>query len=166
MGGEAGYTGGFVDHYVVTLLYPGGLTRTAQSCARARRAGDQPRHLLARFFLGHARTRGYLPRGAHDGVADGNLEPLRSHLGRCLALLLFVVTSVGGIALVSLLLVKLPATYFCDSYPRDFWVERHPIIRWTGRVLKNVMGVAAVFLGAMLSLPGIPGPGVLLIYLE
>jgi hypothetical protein len=31
MGGEAGYTGGFVDHYVVTLLYPGGLTRTAQS---------------------------------------------------------------------------------------------------------------------------------------
>jgi hypothetical protein len=85
--------------------------------------------------------------------------------GVLLALLLFVVTSVGGIALVSLLLVKLPATYFCDSCPRDFWVERHPIIRWTGRVLKNVMGVAAVFLGAMLSLPGIPGPGVLLILL-
>jgi hypothetical protein len=85
--------------------------------------------------------------------------------GVLLALLLFVVTSVGGIALVSLLLVKLPATYFCDGCPRDFWVERHPIIRWTGRVLKNVMGVAAVFLGAMLSLPGIPGPGVLLILL-
>ena len=82
-----------------------------------------------------------------------------------LGLLLFVATSVGGITLVSVLLVKLPATYFCEGYPRDFWVERHPIIRWTGRVLKNVLGAVAVILGGMLSLPGIPGPGLLLILL-
>jgi hypothetical protein len=86
-------------------------------------------------------------------------------VGMLLTLLLFVITSVGGIALVSFLLVRLPAAYFCDDFPRDFWVERHPIIRWTGRVLKNVLGVAAVFLGVALSLPGIPGPGVLLILL-
>jgi hypothetical protein len=82
-----------------------------------------------------------------------------------LGLLLFAATSVGGIGLVSSLLVKLPATYFCDGCLCEFWVERHPIIRWTGRVVKNVMGVAAVFLGVMLSLPGIPGPGVLLVLL-
>lgn len=29
-GGEAGYTGGFVEHYVVALLYPQGLTRGLQ----------------------------------------------------------------------------------------------------------------------------------------
>jgi hypothetical protein len=76
-----------------------------------------------------------------------------------LGLLLFVVASVGGIALMSFLLAQLPARYFCDGYPCDFWVDRHPIIRWTWRILKNVLGVAAVCLGVMLSLPGIPGPG-------
>ena len=30
MGGEAGYTGGFVEHYVMPVLYPEGLTRTVQ----------------------------------------------------------------------------------------------------------------------------------------
>lgn len=29
-GGEAGYTGGFIDHYLVPVLYPPGLTRTHQ----------------------------------------------------------------------------------------------------------------------------------------
>jgi hypothetical protein len=29
-GGEAGYQGGFVEHYVVSLLYPAGLTRGIQ----------------------------------------------------------------------------------------------------------------------------------------
>ncbi|MFI5228880.1 MAG: DUF2784 domain-containing protein [Gemmatimonadales bacterium] len=29
-GGEMGYRGGFVDHYIVRLLYPAGLTRTIQ----------------------------------------------------------------------------------------------------------------------------------------
>jgi hypothetical protein len=82
-----------------------------------------------------------------------------------LALLFFAVPSLGGIALAGFLLLMLPATYFCEGFPRDFWVEGHPIIRWTGRILKNVAGAAAVFLGVMLSLPGIPGPGALLILL-
>lgn len=30
-GGEAGYSGGFIEHYVAGLIYPGGLTRTAQA---------------------------------------------------------------------------------------------------------------------------------------
>jgi hypothetical protein len=29
-GGEAGYTGGFIDHYVTAAIYPDGLTRPAQ----------------------------------------------------------------------------------------------------------------------------------------
>ncbi|HEX2779661.1 MAG TPA: DUF2784 domain-containing protein, partial [Gemmatimonadaceae bacterium] len=29
-GGEAGYAGGFIDHYITGTLYPGGLTRDAQ----------------------------------------------------------------------------------------------------------------------------------------
>ncbi|HEX8274505.1 MAG TPA: DUF2784 domain-containing protein [Longimicrobiaceae bacterium] len=30
LGGEAGYRGGFVEHYVVSVLYPSGLTRGIQ----------------------------------------------------------------------------------------------------------------------------------------
>ena len=30
LGGEAGYPGGFVEHYVVALIYPAGLTRGIQ----------------------------------------------------------------------------------------------------------------------------------------
>lgn len=29
-GGGGGYRGGFVDHYILPILYPGGLTRSAQ----------------------------------------------------------------------------------------------------------------------------------------
>ena len=30
LGGEAGFTGGFVDHYLIPILYPSGLTREMQ----------------------------------------------------------------------------------------------------------------------------------------
>lgn len=30
LGGEAGYAGGFIDHYITPTLYPEGLTRDAQ----------------------------------------------------------------------------------------------------------------------------------------
>jgi len=30
LGGQAGYTGGFIEHYILPLLYPSGLTRTFQ----------------------------------------------------------------------------------------------------------------------------------------
>ncbi len=30
LGGEGGYSGGFVEHYVLPVLYPGGLTRGVQ----------------------------------------------------------------------------------------------------------------------------------------
>ena len=30
MGGESGYAGGFIDHYIIALIYPEGLTRAMQ----------------------------------------------------------------------------------------------------------------------------------------
>jgi hypothetical protein len=30
LGGEAGYTGGFIEHYILGLIYPQGLSRTVQ----------------------------------------------------------------------------------------------------------------------------------------
>ncbi len=80
-----------------------------------------------------------------------------------LGLGVFVVTSVGGILLVRYLLVRLPETYFCDSHPRDFWRDRHPILQWVAKIGKNVLGLVIVVLGVVLSLPGVPGPGLLTI---
>jgi len=30
LGGQAGYAGGFIEHYILPVLYPHGITRTAQ----------------------------------------------------------------------------------------------------------------------------------------
>jgi hypothetical protein len=35
LAGEAGYSGGFIDHYVVALIYPAGLTRGVQTLLAA-----------------------------------------------------------------------------------------------------------------------------------
>jgi hypothetical protein len=78
---------------------------------------------------------------------------------------LMVVTFVGSIGVVSFLLVKLPPTYFQESHPRDFWVGRHQAVRLFGLVAKNLAGVLLVLLGILMSLPGVPGQGVLTILL-
>ncbi len=77
----------------------------------------------------------------------------------------FLGISIGSIAVVALLLVKLPATYFCDACPRDFWGDRHPVIRWTGLIFRNLLGVVLVVLGGIMALPGVPAPGILTILL-
>jgi hypothetical protein len=71
----------------------------------------------------------------------------------------------ASVLAVVLLLVMLPATFFLDSHRRDLWVDRHRAIRWTGLVLKNLVGLGLVVLGAILSLPGIPGQGLLTVLL-
>jgi len=71
------------------------------------------------------------------------------------------VSAVGGLAVAALMVVNLPATYLCDPRPRAFWAGRHPLVRWTGLLLKNALGVIAVVLGLVLSMPGVPGPGLL-----
>jgi hypothetical protein len=76
---------------------------------------------------------------------------------------LFLASFVLSIAVIGALLVTLPATYFLDSHDRGLWIDHHPVVRWTGIVLKNLLGIAIILLGAALSLPGIPGQGLLTI---
>jgi hypothetical protein len=60
-------------------------------------------------------------------------------------------------------LIKLPDTYFKAEHGREFWVEGHPALRWGGLILKNLLGAALVLFGVVMSLPGVPGQGVLTI---
>ncbi|HYP00899.1 MAG TPA: hypothetical protein VER76_11965 [Pyrinomonadaceae bacterium] len=76
-----------------------------------------------------------------------------------------VVTFVTSIAVTIFVLIKLPDTYFKASHGREFWVERHPVLRWGGLVVKNLLGAFLVLLGVLMSLPGVPGQGVLTILL-
>ena len=78
---------------------------------------------------------------------------------------LYLVTFIGSTVLVVLLLIKMPDTYFCDPSPRSFWSGRPPVLRWTGLLLKNLLGVLLVVLGGIMVFPGIPGPGVLMLVL-
>jgi hypothetical protein len=79
--------------------------------------------------------------------------------GLLLALAVFLVSSV----LVIFVLVKMPATYFLDPAPPALAAGPHPALRWAIVIGKNLLGVVVTLLGVLLSLPGIPGPGLLLI---
>lgn len=82
-----------------------------------------------------------------------------------LGVLFSVVTFVLSIAAVTIVLVKLPANYFHSSHTREFLVERHPVLRAVGIVAKNLLGLVLVAAGVVMSLPGVPGQGVLTILL-
>ena len=70
--------------------------------------------------------------------------------------------SFGAIAVVML---KIPANYFSSHYVQDFLPNSRWIVRWGAVVLKNILGVLLIGLGILLSLPGVPGQGILTILL-
>ena len=70
--------------------------------------------------------------------------------------------SFGAIAVVML---KIPANYFSSHYVQDFLPNSSWIVRWGAVILKNIFGVLLICLGILLSLPGVPGQGILTILL-
>jgi hypothetical protein len=78
-------------------------------------------------------------------------------------LALFAVTALVSVALLGGLLVLLPATFFLDRHERGFWIDQHPVLRWTAKALKNALGAALILIGIVLSLPLVPGQGLLTI---
>lgn len=70
--------------------------------------------------------------------------------------------SFGAIAIV---MVKIPANYFSSHYTRDFMPGSPFLVRWGAVIAKNLFGVFLILLGIVLSLPGVPGQGVLTILL-
>jgi hypothetical protein len=74
---------------------------------------------------------------------------------------LAAVLFLGSIGMVTLLAVYLPATYFLDRERRGFWIDRHPVVRWTAIVFKNLIGGVLVVVGLVFLLT--PGQGLLTI---
>ena len=76
--------------------------------------------------------------------------------------LIFIATFVGSLALLVAIIAILPADYFASSQ-RSFLADQPPLVRWSGLIGKNVLGIALIGLGIVLSLPLMPGQGLLTI---
>lgn len=78
---------------------------------------------------------------------------------------LFLLSLAISFSAIVVVLVKIPANYFSSHYTQDFLPNSSWIVRWGAVVLKNILGVFLVILGLLLSLPGVPGQGLLTILL-
>lgn len=80
-----------------------------------------------------------------------------------IGVLIFVITFVVATGIVSFVIVKLPANYFHPDHDREVLKNKPAAVRWAGIIGKNLAGVLLILLGIVMSLPGIPGPGVVTI---
>jgi len=81
------------------------------------------------------------------------------------AVVIFLVSLIISFLAIVLVIVKLPANYFSSHYQQDFMPDSPFWMRWGAVVLKNLLGLFLILIGVMLSLPGIPGQGLLTILL-
>lgn len=79
--------------------------------------------------------------------------------------LIFLVSFFVNLGIVSIILVKLPADHFSKSRKTKFWAGPRPAIHAAKVIGKNIAGVLLVALGVVLSLPGVPGQGLLTVLL-
>ena len=79
--------------------------------------------------------------------------------------LIFVASFFVNLGIVSLILVKLPADHFSKKKKTKFWAGPRPAIHSAKVIGKNIAGVLLVALGIVLSLPGVPGQGLLTVLL-
>jgi ABC-type phosphate transport system permease subunit len=79
--------------------------------------------------------------------------------------LIFVASFFLNLAIVSVILVKLPADHFSKNRKTKFWSGHHPALHAAKVIGKNIVGVLLVALGVVLSVPGVPGQGLLTILL-
>jgi len=66
---------------------------------------------------------------------------------------------------IAIVMVKIPANYFSSHYRQDFMPNSPWLVRWGVVIVKNVFGFLLILLGILLSLPGVPGQGILTILL-
>lgn len=66
---------------------------------------------------------------------------------------------------IGIVMVKIPENYFSSHYQQDFMPGSSWVVRWGAVIAKNVFGVFLILLGLILSLPGVPGQGILTILL-
>jgi hypothetical protein len=82
-----------------------------------------------------------------------------------LGLGLFVLSLTISTLAVAVVMVKIPEHYFSSHHERDFMPNSPWLVRWGAVILKNLLGAILIIVGIILSLPGVPGQGILTILL-
>lgn len=82
-----------------------------------------------------------------------------------IGVLIFLGTFLFNLAIVSFILVKLPTDYFKKDHRPSLWSGPRPTLNATKVIGKNLLGVVLVLVGIVLSLPGVPGQGLLTVLL-
>jgi hypothetical protein len=75
---------------------------------------------------------------------------------------LAVTMAAVSVVIVGYVLARLPADYFVNPDARQP-IDRHPVLKALAVLTRNVFGYVLIALGIVLSLPGVPGQGVLTI---
>jgi hypothetical protein len=78
---------------------------------------------------------------------------------------LFLFSLTISFVALGIVMVKIPENYFSSHYERDFLPDSPFLVRWGAVIVKNIFGIFLVLLGIVLSLPGVPGQGILTILL-
>ncbi len=73
-----------------------------------------------------------------------------------------VASAVVSVFAVGAVLARIPADYFVNPAAR-LPIDRHPVLKVLVVVGRNLLGYVLIVLGVVLSLPGVPGQGVLTI---
>ena len=79
--------------------------------------------------------------------------------------IVFLLTFFGTIAIVAFVIVRLPQDYFRPGVARPFMLDWPWPLRWLGLLAKNALGILVIAIGVVLSLPGMPGQGILMMML-
>jgi len=98
-----------------------------------------------------------------DGLSDLWASVTWEYL--LLGVVLFLGSLAFSFAAIAIVMVKVPKNYFSTHYKRDFLPGSSFIVRWGAVIAKNIFGVFLILLGIALSLPGVPGQGILTILL-
>src|SRR5215204_3304900 len=78
---------------------------------------------------------------------------------------IFLASFLINLGIVSLILVKLPADHFSKNRKTKFWSGPRPALHAAKVIRKNIASVVLVALGVVLSLPVVPGQGLLTVLL-
>jgi hypothetical protein len=78
------------------------------------------------------------------------------------AAVIFLLMFVLSLAAICLVIVLLPEPHLVHERPQ-LLADKPPLIRWAAIIAKNLLGLIVIAVGVLLSIPGVPGQGLLTI---
>ena len=85
-----------------------------------------------------------------------------SHENLVITVMIFVISTVGSMVLTTAVLVTLPADYLIADAPRSVRDTKTGTIN-ASLVFKKIAGILLILVGLVMSVPGVPGQGLLTI---